>query len=993
VAHAGGDDPSASYKAVAEDPHGGKQCVKYHKTGLGSKNNHFDYIVTLEPKTYYTVSAWVKSDGRLNPLLSIEGMDWRPVAQAKCGAGAKWHPVRLTFHSGDRAQVRIVWYGGSMGRRYQGHPGASWLDDVVAAKATAEELAALDATKRTDTRGWFEFPLRWDEIAPGAAFTIGGLHDPPAGKHGFVQARGGHLCFPDGRRARFWGVCLCGRAAFPTHEQAEVIAARMAKWGINIVRLHALEVQIFDPKSDHTRSLDPHMVDRLDYFVAQLIKRGIYIFMDWRTAWRTRKGDGLAPRWLYHWTMLDDRFVELNQNYARVLYLHRNAYTGRRYVDEPAIAVFEIVNEKDIFSVFTGKYRKHPDTVRLKAAIKERWNKWLLGQYRDRAGLAKAWTNARGVCGLLEGEDPAKGSVDIPLPAHALGSWDRDNAAVTGPARGSDALRFLHDLQTDYFLRMRRFLRGLGVKAPISGTNWHMNIRPNARSNAQLDFTENHGYWDHAQPWGPSRKKHTRTRNMPHVRQDPIIGEMTLLDKHSRGAVPGKPFIVSEWNFDSPNEYRCEGPITMAAYGALQDWDGIICYAFYGGWSRSWDQVDEADELGMYLGSEELLNDPSLMCQWPAAAAIFLRGDVQAAKRLVHVGYSKVDTFFAQGHWSQETAHLGFLPFVHRVRHCYFDDAYAGDGDVVVASGLSSAGSYAKAARAVLVCDNPAADVHSKRVGRQQLVAGLYPALRFRNVANAEIQPNEALGISDRVALSIEPGIDLDTVPAGAVAFGVDRGAGLCLGFVDRRFVVSPHGGALRNVDAAWFYRLFTWAMRHWGLAGETNGEPGALTSDTGELRWRSTRGVLTIDTARSQGAVGFLGGKELALANLRIRARTRYCSVVLTTTDGAPISRAKRLLLTAVARSENTGQRWEDDRTTIPADGRGRAPVLVEPVDADVTIASDLADAAWTLHLLDPAGRPKKSTRLRLDRGRIAIRLAPEHKTVFYALEAADPR
>ena len=131
----------------------------------------------------------------------------------------------------------------------------------------------------------------------------------------------------------------------------------------------------------------------LDVVDPELIQRGIYIFMDWRTAWRTRKGDGLAPRWLYHWALLDKRFEALNKNYARKLYPHTNKYTGRRPVDEPAIAVFEIVNEKDIFSVFTGKYKKSPDAARLKAELKKRFNQWLLKKYGDREKLAEAWTD------------------------------------------------------------------------------------------------------------------------------------------------------------------------------------------------------------------------------------------------------------------------------------------------------------------------------------------------------------------------------------------------------------------------------------------------------------------------------------------------------------------------------------------------------------------------------------------------------------------------
>ena len=80
IAHAGHDDRGASYAAVVQGPRSGKQCVMYRKREGASRNNHFDYVVKVDAKTLYTVAAWVRSDGELTPLLSIEGMDWRPVA-------------------------------------------------------------------------------------------------------------------------------------------------------------------------------------------------------------------------------------------------------------------------------------------------------------------------------------------------------------------------------------------------------------------------------------------------------------------------------------------------------------------------------------------------------------------------------------------------------------------------------------------------------------------------------------------------------------------------------------------------------------------------------------------------------------------------------------------------------------------------------------------------------------------------------------------------
>ena len=349
------------------------------------------------------------------------------------------------------------------------------------------------------------------------------------------------------------------------------------------------------------------------------------------------------------------------------------------------------------------------------------------------------------------------------------------------------------------------------------------------------------------------------------LRQDPTLGEETLIDRLNRGRVPGKPFIVTEWNYDSPNEYRCEGPLAMAAYGALQDWDGIICYCFYGNWGTPWDKVAEADELGMFLGSEEIFNDPSIICQFPAAAALFLRGDVRAAQHVVDIGYSATDTFFAQGSWGRDTAALAFLPFVHQTRHAYFGAAdsggsYSGDADLVIASGLSAAGSYEKAKRAILFCDNPASDRHSKQLGREQLVKTLYPQLRFENRADQRIEPRAGWPF-EQLEIAMQPGMRVDSLPSDATALGIVATKDVCLGFINEKHLIAPNATTLAEAEPAWLYRLVTMTTKRWKLLAE-GPTADRLVSDTGQLAWNAADGLLTIDTPRTAER-GRIPGRE----------------------------------------------------------------------------------------------------------------------------------
>ena len=70
------------------------------------------------------------------------------------------------------------------------------------------------------------------------------LLDAPAGKHGFVEAKKGHLYFEDGTRARFLGFNVAARSNTPDHETADRMAERFASMGVNIIRLHAADAPV-----------------------------------------------------------------------------------------------------------------------------------------------------------------------------------------------------------------------------------------------------------------------------------------------------------------------------------------------------------------------------------------------------------------------------------------------------------------------------------------------------------------------------------------------------------------------------------------------------------------------------------------------------------------------------------------------------------------------------------------------------------------------------
>lgn len=146
-------------------------------------------------------------------------------------------------------------------------------------------------------------------------------------------------------------------------------------------------------------------------------------------------------------------------------------------------------------------------------------------------------------------------------------------------------------------------------------------------------------------------------------------------------------------------------------------------------------------------------------------------------------------------------------------------------------------------------------------------------------------------------------------------------------------------------------------------------------------LRWRRD-GVVVIDSARTQGALGFIGGKRSECQNVRIAARTLLCQVVLTSLDDRPLPQSRCLLLTAVARAENTGQVYTPRRDSLLDEGR--APILMEPVVATLTLKGI---RALRVHVLDHHGR-RTATALPMRRGQFTI----GNEQAFWYEIVADP-
>jgi hypothetical protein len=457
------------------------------------------------------------------------------------------------------------------------------LDFVREFYAQLLPAAAAPAQVRTDTTGWYPFQPRPIDFASKVAPDASHLLDPPAGKHGFLTVRGDRFVFEDGTSARFWGANIVSGNLFKDHETARAAAARLARFGCNMVRFHGVDVEdLFNPAYDDTQHFSPQSLDRLDYLIYQLKEHGIYVNLGLLVFRNFKAGDGVRD-----WQAVADKFIagakiapyfdrrmiELQKKYAVDLYTHVNKYTGLRYCDDPAIAMSELINESSMFWI--NGYGSVPASY--------------IAELND---LYRAWAQARGIV------VPAETSVPQGLRA-----------------RNPDVLQFLYDTQVAYFSEMRDCLRAAGVRVPLAGSNFWEAIPLDLQSNLVMDYIDRHAYWDHPQSgfgWdaGFDNRPMVKARNWNLV---------TWLAPQ-RGA--GKPLMISEWNTAWINEYIAEGPLTMAAYGAFQGWDGLLTYCYFarGGWA---DEITDNFDVGSW---------PHVFSTWPVAARIFLQGLVQPGR-------------------------------------------------------------------------------------------------------------------------------------------------------------------------------------------------------------------------------------------------------------------------------------------------------------------------------------------------------------------------
>ena len=467
----------------------------------------------------------------------------------------KSDPTELIFTiSPNRPNTFWAIFGITLGERTLGLPGV------------AENTFTYQAGK-----DWKELGFT-NNVKKGSPLDFSFMLDAPAGKYGFVfAAQDGTLRFEKApkKRLKLHGTNVCFGVNAPPKEWAEKMADHFAALGYNAVRFHHYDSTLINKKAGNSTTLDKDAMDRFDYFVSVLIKKGFYLSTDFYSArsFDPQEGfpKGVSPKVLF---VLDPKARENLKTFIRNFVTHVNPYTGRPLAEEPALVSVNLINEDNLNWI---------------------WNTSTLSR--------KLFTEK-------------------------FQEYKKANNCPNAMAETSDRhfMNFLIKLQRDTHKELYDFCKNeLKMKALLTSCNYQaQTYLVDLRS--RMDFADNHMY--HAHPVFGGKAWQSKAM---YTQESPIASLAALPRTLMSSRITQMSYWMTEYNYCKPNRSRHEGAALTGAYCALQDWDAIFRFTYA-------HQMERAMGINPQSEMFDAAVNPIMQLSDRVIAAMFLRGDVQPAK-------------------------------------------------------------------------------------------------------------------------------------------------------------------------------------------------------------------------------------------------------------------------------------------------------------------------------------------------------------------------
>ncbi len=852
--------------------------------------------------------------------------------------------------------------------------------------------AAPTAPQQSDT--WFPFVIPWDDATPGAT-NVAALNAEAAGAAGFIKTENGHFYTPKGQRARFLGVNFCFSANFPEKADAVKVAARLQKYGVNLVRLHLMDYYhapkgIFDPRFKDKQHLDAGQLDKLDHLVWQLKRRGIYVNINLHVARAVGAADGFPdtdklPGLGAVVNYFEPRMIQIQKNYARDLLTHYNPYTKTKYVEEPAVLIVELTNENTLVgAAWTGQLDRLPAHYR--DALQGQWNAWLKQRYGSTDELAKGWkaVAAGKNVNVLSNANFAQAAASWKLEVQKIAAAQTEVTDQPPPGGLSGKV--------------------LRVKIGKGGDqSWHIQLHQGG-----LTLTEGQPYT--LSFWARSSDK----------RGLGINATLDQPDWHNLG-LSQRVELDRDWrsyrfNFTASKTVKSHGRVAflLGGNGAAVELAGVTLLA---GGDNPLAAGARLEKGTIPIGKAQ---DTPAGRDWLA----FLM-NTEARFLITLRDYVKQD-LGSKANVVCSQASYGGLAGAYRERRSDFIDMHSywqhprfpgrawDSGNWLVANTPmvkdKGAGTWAKLARYRLA-GMPFTVSEYNHAAPADTQAECVPLL----AAIAAVQDWDAIYLFDynndrdswdsnkiRGFFTIDSNpAKMAFLPAAALMFvrgDVPAAKEQAQLRIPADSVVNLVAGR-KDVQELWEAAgspAFDCMNRRLSLTFTSGAGPVTLEPKgkayaavgTGPVRWRGAgteQALVTVDSPRSKAVVGFLGGQKAELKGWQVEAPRGgfgFAALTLSALDGKATAQSGALLLTAVARVENAGMGWNRDRTSVGKNW-GSGPTRAEGVTATVRISTVAASAQ--VFALDGSGQRKDKVPATVTDGRLTFTINPSYRTVWY--------
>lgn len=425
----------------------------------------------------------------------------------------------------------------------------------------------------------------------------------------------------DDQRVRFFGTNVVFGACFPEEKDGVRIARRLRRLGVNLVRLHHMDSSPDkDPQqarsiltTDPYPTLNPVSVARLRRFLDALKAEGIYVNLNLHVGYTFRPAEDKVPA-MPEGAAFPTQSKPLHIFYPRMVELQLE-FT-RRVIDalglrgDPVLAMVEINNESSLVDSWQRGGLDRAAQGEYRAELQRQWNAYLKSRYQNTQALSKAWGS------VPAGQSLEQGNLALVT-----------NKEVDPPARANDYLRFLADKDREYLRRMRDAAKQrLDELVPVTGTQMGFGGVLNLDTHADLEYIDHHFYIDHYN--FPNRRWDARDWR---IRDSSAVGSgLSVFLNVAVGRERGRPYTVSEFNQNWPNRYAAEIVPALAAFGAFQDWDSIMHFAY--SHDREW---------GTRLPSGFDLNGDWTKYVHFGQAALLFRQAVRPARQWIEVPLSE----------------------------------------------------------------------------------------------------------------------------------------------------------------------------------------------------------------------------------------------------------------------------------------------------------------------------------------------------------------